>query len=117
MTRTRSDPDPDPALVLRYGLAVFPMPPGRKQPAAGWRDTIITTERELGAWPGGGANVGVACRVSRVVGLDLDVHPRAPNGIATLVWLAEQHGQGWPDTLTVATPSGGHTCTSARPTT
>lgn len=104
MTRTRSDPDP--TLAVGYGLAVFPIPPGRKHPDRGWRESITTTVAQLRAWPAG-ANVGVACRASGVVGLDLDVRPGEPNGVVTLDWLAQRSGQPWPDTFTVATPSGG----------
>lgn len=107
MTPTPSDQArPDSRVALGYGLTVFPMPPGRKRPEPGWRNTIITTPAAVQAWPAG-ANVGIACRASGVVGLDLDMYPGQPSGIATLAWLADQHDQPWPDTLAVATPSGG----------
>lgn len=99
-------PTPDPTPALRCGLAVFPIPPGHKHPAPGWREAITTDRAGLHAWPTG-ANVGVACRASRIVGLDLDTRLGEPNGLATLEWLAQRHGQPWPDTFTVATPSGG----------
>lgn len=93
-------------MALGYGLAVFPMPPGHKRPEPGWRDTIITDPAFLRAWPPG-ANVGVACRASGVVGLDLDRHDGGPDGVATFAGLCADRGQLWPDTLTVATPHGG----------
>jgi hypothetical protein len=54
-------------------------------------------------WPDG-ANIGVGCRASGVIGLDLDRHDGGPDGVAAL---CRVYGQPWPDTLTVATPHDG----------
>ncbi|MGA5220894.1 bifunctional DNA primase/polymerase [Streptomyces cinereoruber] len=86
------------------GLAVFPLPPGGRRPAGPWRTRCLTDpERVRELWRDGD-NIGVGCRASRVVGLDLDVED---DGQAVLADLAARLRQPWPDTLTVATPSGG----------
>ena len=51
-------------------------------------------------------NIGVGCRASRIVGLDLDVKDDR-DGLVVLAALAERLGETVPETLTVATPSGG----------
>lgn len=86
------------------GLAVFPLPPGGRRPAGPWRTQCLTDpERVRELWRDGD-NIGVSCRASLVVGLDLDVEDDGP---AVLTALAARLGQPWPQTLTVATPSGG----------
>ncbi|WP_055410397.1 bifunctional DNA primase/polymerase [Frankia sp. ACN1ag] len=87
------------------GLAVFPLPPGARRPAAGgWHARCLTDPGEIAAsWPAG-ANIGIGCRASAVVGLDLDV---AGDGPGQLAAFAARLGEDWPDTLTVRTPSGG----------
>ena len=57
-------------------------------------------------WPDG-ANIGVGCRASGIVGLDLDRHDGGPDGVAVFAALCRIYGQPWPDTLTVATPHSG----------
>src|SRR5580704_4823110 len=57
-------------------------------------------------WPDG-ANIGVGCRASGVIGLDLDRHDGGPDGVAVFAALRRVYGQPWPDTLTVATPHDG----------
>lgn len=87
-------------------LAVFPLPPGSKTAEPGWarRATMSLAVIEE-SWPPG-ANIGVACRASQVVGLDLDRHG-GPDGVASFARLCADHGQPCPVTFTVATPSGG----------
>lgn len=99
-------PDPVPAAAL--GLAVFPLPPGGRRAAPGWQCQCTSDpERLRRTWPPG-ANIGVGCRASGVVGLDLDRHGGgAPDGIATFAALCAARGEPWPATLTVATPHGG----------
>lgn len=88
------------------GLAVFPLPPGGRKPAGPWRSQCLTDpERVREVWREGD-NIGVGCRASHVVGLDLDIEDDG-DGQAVLAALAERLGEDWPDTLTVATPSGG----------
>ncbi|MFE9007509.1 bifunctional DNA primase/polymerase [Streptomyces sp. NPDC007875] len=93
------------------GLAVFPLPAGGRVPEPGWQQLATLDEDVLPELFDGGRNVGIACRASAVVVLDLDVHHGdgpVHNGAATL--RAQIDAQGltdWPDTFTVATPSGG----------
>ena len=96
----------DAAAVTRRGLAVFPLPAGSKAAAPGWHRRC-TADLELLArtWPDG-ANIGVGCRASGIAGVDLDRHG-GPDGVATFAEVCARHGQPWPRTLTVATPSGG----------
>jgi hypothetical protein len=56
---------------------------------------------------GAGYNIGVGCRASDVVGLDLDHHPGV-GGTAVFALVCAAYGAGWPDTFTVATPHGRH---------
>lgn len=101
---------PDPRVAVALGLAVFPLPPGGKEPPPpGWQ-TAATRTPDLAAWPEG-ANIGVGCARSGLVVLDLDVpgngHRTRVDGAATLAAVCERLGHRWPRTLTVATPSGG----------
>ncbi|WP_165404935.1 bifunctional DNA primase/polymerase [Streptomyces albidoflavus] len=92
--------------AVRRGLAVFPLPIGGRVPDRGWqRQATLLPERlpELLAWRG----VGVACRASHVVALDLDVHGDE-DGPGVLAALARRIGVTVPRTFTVNTPSGGH---------
>jgi hypothetical protein len=96
------------AELAARGLAVFPLPPGGRRPSAsGWQERCLTDPAAvLRSWPGG-ANVGVGCRASRIVGLDLDLDG---DGLTSLADLTHAHTSGWAealDTLTVRTPSGG----------
>lgn len=91
--------------LVRRGLAVFPLPPGGRRPAgSGWHARCLTEPSRVRAVWREGDNIGVGCRASRVVGLDLDVEGDGQAGLAAL---AARIGQDWPDTLTVRTPSGG----------
>lgn len=51
-------------------------------------------------------NVGVGCRASQVVGLDLDQHAEA-DGIASFTAICAASRVSWPVTFTVRTPNGG----------
>jgi hypothetical protein len=101
------------------GWHVFPCAPGRKQPAlkTDWRDIATTDPRRIGSWrrriP---FNIGVPCRPSGLVVLDLDMpgHGIRPadagsaTGARELGKLCREHDERYPDaTLTVRTPSGG----------
>ncbi|MFF5188806.1 bifunctional DNA primase/polymerase [Streptomyces sp. NPDC000345] len=91
--------------LVRRGLAVFPLSPGGRRPAgSGWHVRCLTELSRVRAVWREGDNIGVGCRASRVVGLDLDVEGDGQAGLAAL---AARIGQDWPDTLTVRTPSGG----------
>jgi hypothetical protein len=103
---------PDPRVATQFGLAVFPLPAGGKVCRPGWHSTVLADRGQLrrGGWPAG-ANVGVGCRASRVVVLDLDRHDSGANagvdGLAVFHGLCQRWGQPWPDTLQVTTPHGG----------
>jgi hypothetical protein len=98
--------DPDPLLALSYGLAVFPLPAGDKTAEQGWTRHCTTDVADVATWPAG-ANIGVGCRASSVVGLDLDRHPGGGDGITSFMKLCVRMGQEWPVTFTVATPNAG----------
>ena len=85
---------------------MFPLPAGSKEAAPGWYRRCTTDLPAAAGWPAG-ANTGVGCRASWIVGLDLDRHAGKPDGVASFARLCGEHGAGWPSTFTVATPSGG----------
>ncbi len=97
----------DAAAAAGRGLAVFPLPAGSKAAGPGWQRRC-TADLEVLArtWPDG-ANIGVGCRASGIVGLDLDRRDGGPDGVAVFAALCRVYGQPWPDTLTVATPHAG----------
>jgi hypothetical protein len=98
----------DAAAVASRGLAVFPLPAGSKAAAPGWQRRCTADVAVLArTWPDG-ANIGVGCRASGIVGLDLDRHDGGPDGIAVFAALCRVYGQPRPDTLTIATPRGLH---------
>jgi hypothetical protein len=86
------------------GLAVFPLPPGGRLPSGPWRTQVLTDPGRVRELWRDGDNIGIGCRASRVIGLDLDIEG---DGQAVLAALASRLCQPWPETLTVATPSGG----------
>ncbi|MFJ2589719.1 bifunctional DNA primase/polymerase [Streptomyces sp. NPDC087538] len=91
--------------LVRRGLAVFPLPVGGRVPEPGWqRQATLLPERLPDLLAGRG--VGIGCRASNVVVLDLDVHG-GDDGPGVLAALADRLGETLPDTFTVATPSGG----------
>ncbi|SFQ28060.1 Bifunctional DNA primase/polymerase, N-terminal [Amycolatopsis rubida] len=94
---------PDPFDAAARGLAVFAIPPGGNRPAEpGWQQRATSDPAVLRRIWRPGDNIGVGCWRSGVVGLDLD-----DNGVDSLAALCATHGQPWPKTLAVATPSGG----------
>lgn len=95
--------DPTPALAA--GLAVFALPAGAKQAAPGWHHQVTTDPTVVAGWPPG-SNIGVSCRASHVVGLDLD-RKDGVDGVDTLRALCAAARRPWPGTLTVATAHGG----------
>ncbi|GAA0439343.1 hypothetical protein GCM10010357_70960 [Streptomyces luteireticuli] len=98
-------PDAVAALVERYRLAVFPLPPGGRRPALpGWHGRCLHDAARVRETWRAGQNVGVGCRASGLVGLDLD----GPEGAASFAALCAAHGQPVPATLTVRTPHGRH---------
>lgn len=103
---------PDPLAAVARGLAVVPLPPGAKAPMPpGWQRNASTDPDHVRAtWPRG-ANIGIGCWRSQVVVLDLDVpgpgHRTTVAGADSLTAACAAHGEPWPDTFTVATPSGG----------
>ncbi|MEU8542959.1 bifunctional DNA primase/polymerase [Streptomyces sp. NPDC048717] len=101
---------PDARRLVRRGLSVFPLPPGGRVPEPGWQQLSTQDEAALPGLLAAGHNVGIGCRASRVVALDLDAHDEGPtrSGIETLLIRMETLGLvDWPRTLTVMTPSTG----------
>lgn len=100
------------------GWAVFPCRPGDKRPAVDrWEERACSAPARVARyWPSPRHNAGVACGPSGLVVVDLDTSPDdalgiqeriAPYGAARLAEVCREHGQAWPDTYTVTTPSGG----------
>ncbi|MDJ0345912.1 bifunctional DNA primase/polymerase [Streptomyces sp. H10-C2] len=91
--------------ALRRGLAVFPLPIGGRVPERGWQRQATLDETLLPELLAG-RGVGIGCRASQVVALDLDVHGD-DDGPGVLAALADRLGEAVPTTFAVATPSGG----------
>ncbi|CUU60799.1 Bifunctional DNA primase/polymerase, N-terminal [Parafrankia irregularis] len=89
------------------GLALFPLAPGSRQPAPGWQRHCTTDPGQVAQLASAGTALGVGCRASDIVVLDLDRHPGEPDGIAGFAAACAAHGARWPDTFTVRTPRGG----------
>ncbi|MER5418175.1 bifunctional DNA primase/polymerase [Streptomyces virginiae] len=87
--------------VIDRGLAVFPLPLGGRVPEPGWQRQATLLPELLA-----GRGVGIGCRASHAVALDLDVHGD-DDGPGVLAALADRLGESVPETFTVATPSGG----------
>jgi Bifunctional DNA primase/polymerase, N-terminal len=87
------------------GLALFPLPPGGRIPAPGWQRQCTSDPVAVAAMAAAG-NVGVGCRASGIVALDLDRHGDV-DGLAVLAALCARAGRPWPSTLAVATPRDG----------
>ncbi|MER6201718.1 bifunctional DNA primase/polymerase [Streptomyces sp. NPDC001586] len=87
--------------AIDRGLAVFPLPIGGRVPEPGWQRPATVLPELLA-----GRGVGIGCRASHVVALDLDVHGD-DDGRGVLAALADRLGATVPETFTVATPSGG----------
>jgi hypothetical protein len=106
-TTVSADRTPDPLAVIERGLAVFPLPPGGRQPnLRGWQDRCISDPAVARRLWVPGDNIGVGCRASNLVGVDLD-RGETNDGVTAFADLCATHGQRWPDTLTVRTPHGG----------
>jgi Bifunctional DNA primase/polymerase, N-terminal len=100
------------------GWAVFPCRPEDKRPAVDrWEQRACSDPQRIAKhWPEG-ANVGVACGPSGLVVVDLDRHGELPDdwraikgvhdGLDVFALLLEWSDQPWPDTYSLATPSGG----------
>lgn len=106
---------PDPTPLLERGLVVFPLPPGSKVAAAGWQHTVTRDPAAARAtWPAG-ANVGIACRASGIVGIDLDRHTAGGasvgvDGVARFAELCARWGMPRPVTLETRTGHDGGIC-------
>lgn len=98
-------PVPDPLIALGFGLAVFPIRPGVRRPDAGWQQACRANAAAVARSWRAGDNVGVGCRASHIVVLDLD--RCSVDGLASFAKACCDHEQPWPVTLHVRTPSGG----------
>lgn len=101
----------DALTAATFGLALFPLPAGGRVPAPGWQRQCTTDPAQVRAMAAAG-NVGVGCRASDVVGVDLDRRVGEPDGVARFAAFCDEHdgtpdGDGWPDTLTIVSPNGG----------
>jgi hypothetical protein len=110
------------------GLAVFPLAPGSKIPAAENSPHAATTDPDQITrwWREAAYNIGVATGPSGLLVIDLDL-PRTPDQVApatardatcgrdVLDQLAANSGQRLPKTWTVTTPSGGQHLYFLRP--
>jgi hypothetical protein len=93
--------------LARRGLAVFPIEPWGRIPGLGWQKTTTTDPTHIRARFANGGNIGVACRASNIVVLDLDRHADGPDGIAGWEALCADHEENPPATFTAVTPNGG----------
>lgn len=111
------------AAYAERGFHVFPCRPGDKRPAiAEWQRRATTdVPHILRAWPSPRHNIGIACGLSGLVVIDLDMpkpgKPMPPewvdkggvnDGADVFAYLSEQTGVlQWPATYTAMTPSKG----------
>ncbi|MFD4407624.1 bifunctional DNA primase/polymerase [Nocardia sp. NPDC058499] len=93
--------------AVGHGLAVFDLPPSEKRPGPGWQQRATTDPEQVRRWLAAECNLGVGCRASAVMGLDLDRHGDDADGIASFEALCTRHCHDWPTTLTTATPRAG----------
>lgn len=93
--------------LATWGVAVFPLAPGRRVPERGWQQQATADSEHIRAtWPEA-ANVGVACRPSGTHGLvvlDID----RDEGERQFRGLCRAAGQPWPATALIRTPHGWH---------
>lgn len=93
---------------MERGLAVFPIPAGSRIPILkNWPNRCTSDLDVLRRYWREGDNIGVGCKASNVVGVDLDRNHSDADGVETFASLCEVHGRPWPDTFTVQTPRGG----------
>lgn len=93
--------------LARRGLSVFPLPAWGRVPGPGWQKVATADPERIRELFVSGGNIGVACRASRVVVLDLDRHGDGPEGVVGWEALCVQHRQEQPATFTVLTPHSG----------
>lgn len=94
----------DVAALCERDLVVFALPAESKRADYGWHDRLLADAAAVDAHWKAGDNIGVACRASGVVGIDLDVKHDGPARFAAV---CAEAGRSWPQTFTVDTPSGG----------
>ncbi len=92
-----------PAAALARGLAVFPIPPGERKAPPGWQARASRAPDQ--PWPAG-CNVGVGCRASGVVVIDLD-RKNGVDGVVELERICRAGAAPWPQTFTIATANAG----------
>lgn len=102
--------------LAQRGLAVFPIEPGSRLPQIGWQKTATTDPALIDArfaWfarftnQARDVNIGVACRPSNTVVLDLDRHADGPDGIAGWEALCAEQEGSLLATFTTVTPNDG----------
>ncbi|MFI6889954.1 bifunctional DNA primase/polymerase [Streptosporangium canum] len=99
---------PNALASVERGLAVFPIPAGSKKPIIkDWPNRcVVDPEIIRRCWPAR-SNVGIGCKANRLLVVDLDRHDEEADGIESFRQLLQDHGQPWPETFTVSTPSNG----------
>lgn len=108
-----SKPDSAAAVdLVERGLAVFPLPAGSKVAAPRWQRTVTREPEEVATWPTG-SNIGIGCRASGIVGIDLDQHTTGGanagvDGVEQFDSVCARWGQPRPATLEIRTPHGRH---------
>lgn len=94
----------DPTAALARGLALFPIPAGRKVPAErAWHERCTADPAVFKAAWEPGENFGVGCRASNLFVIDLDGRV----GIDAFAAVCERAGRPQPSTFTVVTPHAG----------
>ena len=92
--------------LARRGLAVFRIEPWSRLAPIGWQKSATTDPAQVSDRFARGGNIGVACRASSIVVLDLDRHGDGPDGVAG--WEALCTGHDKLETFTVVSPRRGY---------
>lgn len=99
---------PDPFAAVRRGLAIFRIPPGGRIPTfKDWPNRCTNDPEVLRQHWRAGDNIGVGCKASNLVGVDLDRNHTEADGIHTFTELCKAHGEAVPDTFETESPRGG----------
>jgi hypothetical protein len=94
----------DATALTDRGFVIFALPAAAKRAEPGWRDRLLVDAEAVRAQWRTGDNIGVACRASGIVGIDLDVKH---HGLDRFAAVCARHGRPRPATFTVTTPTGG----------
>jgi hypothetical protein len=102
--------------VAAQGCSIFPLPPYTKTPSLKWSEAATCDLEQIQecGWPKD-ANIGIACKPTGWLVVDLDRHKH--DGVTAFTRLCEEHETDgdWPDTYTVETPTRGYHLVFANP--